>query len=267
MTQKIGIIGAGQMGTGICQVALSSGFKAALCDISSEQLDTAKGRLQQKIPTQMANVSFDTSYKNFNDCDFIIEAATENEAIKEKMLKEVCANLPEHAIIATNTSSLSITRLAATTDRPEKFIGLHFMNPAPVMKLVEIIKGDATSSETFEKTKKLASTLGKEFAISANTPGFIVNRLLIPMLNEASNLVQEKVGTVEGIDKALKLGANFPMGPLALADLIGLDTCLSIMKILEAGLNDKKYAPSPLLSQKVSEGHLGRKSGKGFYEY
>jgi len=215
----------------------------------------------------MARISTGTDYALFGDCDLVIEAATENEDVKRAIFKQLVPHLNDEALIATNTSSISITRLASTTDRPERFIGMHFMNPVPVMKLVEIIRGIATDENTFESVRVLAEKLGKTSATSEDFPAFIVNRILLPMINEAVYTLYEGVGTVEAIDTAMKLGANHPMGPLELADFIGLDTCLAIMNVLYDGLADSKYRPCPLLVKYVEAGWLGRKVGRGFYDY
>jgi len=281
MIEKIGVIGAGQMGSGIAHVCALNGFDIRLLDIDQAVLDkaveqiaanidrqVAKGRIEQADrDAAMARISTGTDYALFGDCDLVIEAATENEDVKRAIFKQLVPHLNDEALIATNTSSISITRLASTTDRPERFIGMHFMNPVPVMKLVEIIRGIATDENTFESVRVLAEKLGKTSATSEDFPAFIVNRILLPMINEAVYTLYEGVGTVEAIDTAMKLGANHPMGPLELADFIGLDTCLAIMNVLYDGLADSKYRPCPLLVKYVEAGWLGRKVGRGFYDY
>ncbi|NBB82552.1 MAG: 3-hydroxybutyryl-CoA dehydrogenase [Alphaproteobacteria bacterium] len=281
MIKTIGVIGAGQMGSGITQVCAQHGFTVRLLDIDQSVLDTAvegiaknldrqvsKGRMDQADrDSAMGFIRTGTEYAQFGDCDLVIEAATENEEVKRAIFKELVPHLNAEALLATNTSSISITRLASTTDRPERFIGMHFMNPVPVMKLVEIIRGIATGDETYQAVKELAAKLGKTSASSEDFPAFIVNRILLPMINEAVYTLYEGVGTVEAIDTAMKLGANHPMGPLELADFIGLDTCLAIMNVLYDGLADSKYRPCPLLVKYVEAGWLGRKVGRGFYDY
>jgi 3-hydroxybutyryl-CoA dehydrogenase len=277
----IGVIGAGQMGRGIAQVCAGAGLMVVLQDISAEALTkalehigngyaklVAKGKLSEvdKVAA-LARLTTSTDVSAFKTCDMVIEAATENEALKIKILQSVDAVLPAGAIIASNTSSISITRLAAATKRPARFIGMHFMNPVPVMQLVEVIRGLATSDETYAATVQLAEKLGKTVALAQDYPGFIVNRILMPMINEAITALMEGVGTAEAIDAGMKLGTNQPMGPLELADFIGLDTCLAIMRVLHNGLGDSKYRPSPLLVKYVDAGWLGRKSGQGFYSY
>ena len=279
--KKIGIIGAGQMGGGIAHVSSLSGYNATLLDVSTELLENtinlikknmnrqlSKGTITDKdLNSALEKISCTVSYDDLNDCDIVIEAATEKEEIKQKIFSELCVNLNKDAIIASNTSSISITRLASSTDRPEKFIGMHFMNPVPIMELVELIKGIATSKETFEIVKNLTDSFGKKSAVSEDFPAFIVNRILLPMINEAIYTLYEGVGSVEAIDLSLRLGANHPMGPLQLADFIGLDTCLSVMQVLYEGLADSKYRPCPLLVKYVEAGWLGRKSNRGFYDY
>lgn len=279
--KKIGIVGAGQMGNGIAQVCAQFGYSVCLADISTDALQSALkgigGRLQRLIDKKqltsdamdsaIQNITITTDYGNFGDCDLIIEAATENEEIKKSIFKKLIPNLRTDAILATNTSSISITRLAASTDRPARFIGMHFMNPVPVMILVELIRGIATDDETYTMVNKVVTSLGKSSIKSEDFPAFIVNRILVPMLNEAVYALQEGVGGVADIDSAMKLGAHHPMGPLELADFIGLDTCLSIMKVLHQGMGDSKYRPCPLLVKYVEAGWLGMKSGRGFYNY
>jgi len=281
MIKTIGVIGAGQMGNGIAHVCAASGFDVKLVDIAQDQLDKALKTIDRNMDRQvkrsllseddkkaaLGRIETGLDYSLFKDCDFVIEAATENEDIKVKIFKELVPHLKADARIGTNTSSISITRLAAVTDRPQRFIGMHFMLPVPVMKLVELIRGLATDEETFASIKELAETLGKDVAVAEDFPAFIVNRILLPMINEAVYTLYEGVGGVEAIDKAMKLGANHPMGPLELADFIGLDTCLSIMQVLYEGLADSKYRPCPLLVKYVEAGWLGRKAGRGFYDY
>jgi 3-hydroxybutyryl-CoA dehydrogenase len=278
---KVGIIGAGQMGTGIAHVVALSGYGVALNDLKKENyeksLETlghnmtrqiAKGMIKESDRDQaLERISFAPDLESFADCDIVIEAATEDEALKHKIFAALCPHLKPTALLASNTSSISITRLAATTDRPEDFIGMHFMNPVPRMELVELIRGIATEDETFATAKSFVESLGKKTAVSEDFPAFIVNRILLPMINEAVYTLYEGVGTVEAIDKAMRLGAHHPMGPLELADFIGLDTCLSVMQVLYEGLSDSKYRPCPLLVKYVEAGWLGRKTKRGFYDY
>ncbi|MGV6874682.1 3-hydroxybutyryl-CoA dehydrogenase [Pseudochelatococcus sp. B33] len=279
--RKVGVIGAGQMGSGIAQVAAAAGYDVALNDINEERVNAGLATINGNLSRQVSkgNLSEDergqilarivaaTSYEQFGDSDIVIEAAVENEDIKRKIFQALCPALKPSAIIGTNTSSISVTRLASTTDRPEQFIGIHFMNPVPVMQLVEVIRGIATSEETYEATRVLVERLGKSLTVAEDFPGFIVNRILLPMINEAIYTLYEGVGSVESIDTAMRLGANHPMGPLQLADFIGLDTCLSIMQVLYEGLADSKYRPCPLLVKYVEAGWLGRKTRRGFYDY
>lgn len=279
--KTIGIIGAGQMGAGIAQVSAAAGYSVILCDVS---LDNAKAAIEKigasteklvandkmdaaERDTIMANMMAAGALKALGDCDLVIEAASEVEGVKTAIFKELCPLLKPEALLASNTSSISITRLGSSTDRPEQFMGIHFMNPVPRMKLVELIRGIATAESTFKAANDYALKLGKTITTSEDFPGFIVNRILMPMINEAIYTLYEGVGTVESIDTGLKLGANHPMGPLELADFIGLDTCLSIMQVLYDGLSDSKYRPCPLLVKYVEAGWLGRKTKRGFYDY
>jgi 3-hydroxybutyryl-CoA dehydrogenase len=278
---KVGIIGAGQMGSGIAHVVALAGYDVLLTDLTKEAVDKALATVSRNMDRQVARglikesdkssalrrIGYAANYEAFSDCDLVIEAATEDEAVKRKIFSELCPKLKPSAIIASNTSSISITRLASTTKRPERFIGMHFMNPVPVMQLVELIRGIATEDATFTVTRSFIESLGKTIAVSEDFPAFIVNRILLPMINEAVYTLYEGVGTVEAIDKAMKLGANHPMGPLELADFIGLDTCLSVMQVLYEGLADSKYRPCPLLVKYVEAGWLGRKTQRGFYDY
>jgi len=281
MVEKIGIIGAGQMGHGIAHVCALAGYDVVLSDISEEALQRARTLIEKNMERQvkremiaesevapaLARIQTATDFDAFADCDIVIESATENEEVKRDILKRLCPVLKADALLASNTSSISITRLAAATDRPEKFMGMHFMNPVPVMALVELIRGLGTSDETHVVIREFAEKLGKTIALAEDFPAFIVNRILLPMINEAVYTLYEGVGTVQSIDTAMKLGANHPMGPLELADFIGLDTCLAIMSVLYEGLADSKYRPCPLLVKYVEAGWLGRKSGRGFYDY
>ena len=281
MIARIGVIGAGQMGAGIAQICARAGYKVALSDISADALtrgietishnlarQVSRGRISEiERAEALAAIETGTEYSLFGDCDVVIEAATEKEAIKREIFKLLVPALKEDAIIATNTSSISVTRLAAVTDRPGRFIGMHFMNPVPVMALVELIRGIATDETTFAQIRELAVALGKTPVASEDFPAFMVNRILLPMINEAVYTLYEGVGSVDAIDTAMKLGANHPMGPLELADFIGLDTCLSIMQVLYEGLADSKYRPCPLLVKYVEAGWLGKKTQRGFYDY
>src|SRR5688572_11397844 len=281
MIQKIGVIGAGQMGSGIAHVCAVSGYDVKLSDISADALAKAVSNIERNLERQVSKgkisaedkhaalerITTGTDLAMFGDSDLVIEAATEAEEIKREIFKRLIPHLSPTALIASNTSSISITRLAAVTDRPAKFIGMHFMNPVPVMQLVELIRGIATDEETYTTVKDLTVKLGKKAAVAEDFPAFIVNRILLPMINEAVYTLYEGVGSVDGIDTALKLGANHPMGPLELADFIGLDTCLAIMHVLYDGLADSKYRPCPLLVKYVEAGWVGRKAGRGFYDY
>jgi 3-hydroxybutyryl-CoA dehydrogenase len=279
--KKIGVVGAGQMGGGIAQVAADKGHQVVLVDISREVAERGKGKIagsldklvqKGKLTAEardglLARIAPAGEYAALSDCDLVVEAATENQELKKKIFIEIDRALAPSAILATNTSSISITLLAAATKRPEQVIGMHFMNPVPVMSLVEIIRGLQTSDATYQTTVELSRALGKEVVTARDVPGFIVNRLLIPFLNEACFALAEGLGTVEDIDKAIKLGLNHPMGPFTLADLIGLDTCLAIAEVLHRELGEDKYRPAPLLRNYVSAGWLGRKVGRGFYKY
>ena len=278
---KVGVIGAGQMGNGIAHVCALSGIDVVLNDINEEALENALETIERNMTRQvdrgkitandkaaaLQKISTSLDYNAFGNAGLVIEAAAENEEIKKQIFKDLCPHLSEDAIIASNTSSISITRLAANTDRPARFIGMHFMNPVPVMELVEIIRGIATDDGTYEATRALVDRIGKTAAVAEDFPAFIVNRILLPMINEAVYTLYEGVGTVTSIDTALKLGARHPMGPLELADFIGLDTCLAIMHVLYDGLADSKYRPCPLLVKYVEAGWVGRKAGRGFYDY
>jgi 3-hydroxybutyryl-CoA dehydrogenase len=279
--RKVGVIGAGQMGNGIAHVCALSGLHVMLNDIVAERISeglaSISGNLARQVSRQritdeereaaMNRISPAKTLSDLGDCDLVIEAATEKEEVKRKIFTALCPSLKPEAIVGTNTSSISITRLAAATDRPERFIGIHFMNPVPLMELVEVIRGIATDDGTFETTKRFIAKLGKQIAVSEDFPAFIVNRILLPMINEAIYTLYEGVGNVEAIDTAMRLGAHHPMGPLELADFIGLDTCLSVMQVLHEGLADSKYRPCPLLVKYVEAGWLGRKAQRGFYDY
>ncbi|KFI30256.1 3-hydroxybutyryl-CoA dehydrogenase [Haematobacter massiliensis] len=279
--RTVGVIGAGQMGNGIAHVFALSGYDVVLNDISAEALERAKGVIAKNLDRQLqrekitaeeretafGRISTTTALPDLGPTDLVIEAATEREAIKQKIFEDLVPHLKPHTILTTNTSSISITRLASRTDRPEKFMGLHFMNPVPVMQLVELIRGIATDDETFETMLAIVESLGKTAAVAQDFPAFIVNRILVPMINEAVYTLYEGVGSVTSIDESMKLGANHPMGPLELADFIGLDTCLAIMNVLHEGFGDTKYRPCPLLTKYVEAGWLGRKAKRGFYDY
>jgi 3-hydroxybutyryl-CoA dehydrogenase len=279
--RNVGVIGAGQMGNGIAHVCSLAGYSVLLNDLSIDRvragLATINGNMARQVSKQIISeddrkaalerIKAAESIDGLGQCDLVIETATEKEDVKRKIFNALCANLKPDAIIGTNTSSISITRLAASTDRPEKFIGIHFMNPVPLMELVELIRGIATDDPTFETTRAFVATLGKTIAVAEDFPAFIVNRILLPMINEAIYTLYEGVGTVESIDTAMRLGAHHPMGPLELADFIGLDTCLSVMQVLYEGLADSKYRPCPLLVKYVEAGWLGRKTQRGFYDY
>jgi 3-hydroxybutyryl-CoA dehydrogenase len=279
--KKVGIIGAGQMGSGIAHVVALGGYSVALNDLKKEKYDdsvaiieknmarqTAKGVIKESdAEAALKRIVYAGDYDAFQPCDIVIEAATEDEDIKRKIFVDLCPKLRPEALLASNTSSISITRLASVTDRPEQFIGMHFMNPVPLMELVELIRGIATEDATFTTARGFVESLGKVTAVSEDFPAFIVNRILLPMINEAVYTLYEGVGTVDAIDKAMRLGAHHPMGPLELADFIGLDTCLSVMQVLYEGLSDSKYRPCPLLVKYVEAGWLGRKTHRGFYDY
>jgi 3-hydroxybutyryl-CoA dehydrogenase len=278
---RVGIIGAGQMGNGIAHVCALAGLSVVMIDVKPEALDKAMAVMGRNMDRQVSRkliseddkgralgrIATSTDYAAFAECDLVIEAATEKEEVKRAIYKLAIPHLQPSCILASNTSSISITRLGASTDRAGKFIGMHFMNPVPVMKLIEVIRGIATDETTYQAVQGLAKRLGKDTSVSEDFPAFIVNRILVPMINEAVYALQEGVGSITSIDKALKLGANHPMGPLELADFIGLDTCLSIMQVLYEGLSDSKYRPCPLLVKYVEAGWLGRKANRGFYDY
>jgi 3-hydroxybutyryl-CoA dehydrogenase len=279
--KKIGVIGAGQMGSGIAHVCALAGYDVALSDLSLEKIESGLASINGNMARQVQKEQITEEVRAqaldritpavdldlLSDVDLVIESAVENEQVKKKIFAQLCPLLKPEALLATNTSSISITRLAATTDRPERFIGIHFMNPVPLMELVELVRGIATEDETFEASKNVIKRLGKKIAVAEDFPAFMVNRILLPMINEAIYTLYEGVGSVESIDTAMRLGANHPMGPLQLADFIGLDTCLSIMQVLYEGLADTKYRPCPLLVKYVEAGWLGRKTQRGFYDY
>jgi 3-hydroxybutyryl-CoA dehydrogenase len=279
--ERIGVIGAGQMGTGIAHVLSLAGFDVMLEDVNPDQLGKAVERITKNMNRQAArgliqSEAIEPALKRIHsaqdldamqDRDLVIEAATEDESVKRKIFQDLCPRIGKNTMIATNTSSISVTRLAASTDRPEHFIGLHFMNPVPMMQLVEVIRGIATDDVTFQTALEIVRRVGKTVAYAEDFPAFIVNRILMPMINEAVYTLYEGVGNVEAIDTAMRLGANHPMGPLQLADFIGLDTCLSVMQVLYEGLADSKYRPCPLLVKYVEAGWLGQKTGRGFYDY
>ncbi len=279
--KSVGIVGAGQMGNGIAHVAAIAGYDVAINDLKKEAVDKARALIERNMIRQVSRsliteaemqaalrrINYAPDLESIGERDLVIEAATEDETVKRKIFADLCPKLKPSAILASNTSSISITRLASATDRPERFIGMHFMNPVPMMQLVELIRGIATADDTFVLARNFVESLGKVTAVSEDFPAFIVNRILLPMINEAVYTLYEGVGTVDSIDKAMRLGANHPMGPLELADFIGLDTCLSVMQVLYEGLADSKYRPCPLLVKYVEAGWLGRKAKRGFYDY
>lgn len=281
MIQTVGIIGAGTMGNGIAQICATAGLSVVMVDISdaavNRGISTVGGSLERLVKKEkmsagdrdatLKRITGTTDRAKLVDCDLVIEAATENEELKVKILKDLCATLSPRTLLATNTSSISITKLAAATDRPDRFIGMHFFNPVPVMALLELIRGLQTSDDTHAKALDFAKRVGKVAITAKNSPGFAVNRILCPMINEAIFALQEGIATAEEIDAGMKLGCNHPIGPLALADLVGLDTMLSVMEVFYKGFNDPKYRPAPLLREMVDAGHLGRKTGQGFYTY
>ena len=281
MVKQIGVIGAGQMGNGIAHVCSLAGYDVVMTDVDMDRAQAGQAAIEKNLARQITRgqitqderdaalkrIALGDTLKSLADADLVIESAIENEAVKKEIFQALCPLLKPEALIASNTSSISITRLAASTDRPEKFMGVHFMNPVPLMKLVELIRGIATGEETYQVFHKLVDDLGKVSASAEDFPAFIVNRILMPMINEAVYTLYEGVGSVQAIDTAMKLGANHPMGPLTLADFIGLDTCLAIMQVLYEGLADSKYRPCPLLVKYVEAGWLGRKAGRGFYDY
>ncbi|HZC97483.1 MAG TPA: 3-hydroxybutyryl-CoA dehydrogenase [Bradyrhizobium sp.] len=281
MIESIGIVGAGTMGNGIAQVCAAAGLQVTMADISDASLtrgmSVVSNSLERLVDKQkmtdadrqaaLSRIAVTTDNAKLTTCDLVIEAATENEDLKVKILKDLCAKLRPQALLATNTSSISITKLAAATDRPDRFIGMHFFNPVPLMALLELIRGLQTSDDTHAKAEAFAKRIGKVAITAKNSPGFAVNRILCPMINEAIFALQEGIATAEDIDAGMKLGCNHPIGPLALADMIGLDTMLSVMEVFYAGFNDPKYRPAPLLKEMVAAGRLGRKTGTGFYSY
>ncbi|MCW2308740.1 3-hydroxybutyryl-CoA dehydrogenase [Rhodobium gokarnense] len=279
--RKVGVVGAGQMGNGIAHVSALAGYDVLLSDVSMDRCQAALATINGNMTRQVAKGNITEEQRkaaldrikptekleDLADVDIAIESAVENETVKRSIFAKLCPHLKPEAILGTNTSSISITRLAASTDRPERFIGVHFMNPVPVMELVELVRGIATEDETFDHCRKYVESVGKTVAVAEDFPAFMVNRILLPMINEAIYTLYEGVGSVEAIDTAMRLGANHPMGPLQLADFIGLDTCLSIMQVLYEGLADSKYRPCPLLVKYVEAGWLGRKTQRGFYDY